>query len=438
MSPSAHARRLRLGLAVLLVLVLVLIVLAVAAVLGLNRRGEAPLPSEATAFTATPQQLERGAYLALAGNCAGCHTARGGPPYAGGRPIETPFGAVHASNLTPDEATGIGAWSAAEFWRAMHNGRSKDGRLLYPAFPYPAFTLVTREDSDAIYAYLHSLPPVRLANRPHELRWPYGTQAALAVWRALYFEPAEFRADAARDAAWNRGAYLVRGLAHCSACHSGRNAFGATAAAREFGGGLMPSSHWYAPALTSADEAGVAQWSAQEVVRLLRTGVAEGASTLGPMAELVFRSTQHLSEADLQAMAGFLRTLPQEAVAPEPAVRPERDPAANGRGARLYGQHCAQCHGEDGRGGLGAPRALAGNRAVTLDSPVNLIRVLLVGGYVPATAGNPRPHGMPPFAQTLSDEEIAAVLSYLRGAWGHQAEPVSALNVLRSRQGPER
>jgi len=422
----------------LLVGLLLLAALAVAAVIGLNRRGEAPLPPQAAVFTATPEQLQRGAYLALAGNCMGCHTARGGPPYAGGRPIETPFGSVHASNLTPDEVTGIGGWSAAEFWRAMHNGRSKDGRLLYPAFPYPSFTLVTREDSDAIYAHLRSLPPVRQANQPHALRFPYNTQAALAVWRALFFEPAEFRADATRDAAWNRGAYLVRGLAHCSACHSGRNAFGATDTALEFGGGLMPSSHWYAPALTAADEAGLVQWSSAEVVRLLRTGVAEAGSTLGPMAEVVFRSTQYLSEADLQAMAGFLRALPQE-LAPVAAQRPQQPqvPAtASPRGAAIYTQHCAQCHGDQGEGGLGAPRALAGNRAVTLDTPANLIRVLLLGGYVPATAGNPRPHGMPPFVQTLSDEEIAAVLTYLRGAWGHQAAPVSTLDVLQSRQGP--
>lgn len=419
----------------ILVGLLLLAVLAVAAVIGLNRRGEAPLPPQAGAFTATPEQLRRGAYLALAGNCMGCHTAPGGPPYAGGRPIETPFGSVHASNLTPDQATGIGAWSADEFWRAMHNGRSRDGRLLYPAFPYPSFTLVTREDSDAIHAYLRSLPPVRQANRPHELRFPYDTQAALAVWRALFFEPAEFRADAARDAAWNRGAYLVRGLAHCTACHSERNAFGATGPAREFGGGLMPSAHWYAPALTAADEAGVAQWSEAEVVRLLGTGVAERASTLGPMAEVVFRSLQYLNEADLQAMAAFLRTLPQEARA-APALVPGRAAVADPRGARLYTEHCAQCHGNEGQGGPGAPRPLAGNRAVTLGTPANLIRVLLVGGYVPATAGNPRPHGMPPFSQALSDEEIATVLTYLRGTWGNEAAPVTLLDVLRSRQGP--
>lgn len=413
---------------------LLLVALAIAAVIHLNRRGEAPLPAEAAATTATPEQIRRGAYLSLAGNCMGCHTTPGGPPYAGGRPIETPFGRVLASNITPDPATGIGDWSAAEFWRALHNGRAKDGRLLYPAFPYPNFTRVTREDSDAIHAYLRSQEPVRHVNRPHELRFPYNTQAALAVWRAFFFRPAEFQADARRDAEWNRGAYLVRGLAHCSACHSSRNAFGG-GSALEFGGGLMSSPHWYAPALTAADEAGVAHWSAAQVVELLRSGVTDGASTIGPMAEVVYRSTQYLSEPDLQAIARFLRELPQERPR-KPQAATVRDAGTLQRGAGLYTEHCAQCHGDAGQGGSGAPRPLAGNRAVAMDNPTNSIRILLVGGYLPATAGNSRPHGMPPFVQTLSDEEIAAVLTYLRGSWGHDAAPVSALDVLQSRQGP--
>ena len=200
---------------VALVLV-VLVALASGVLVAMNLRGEDALPERAESFNATPQLVERGRYLALAGNCAGCHTTRGGRPYAGGLPIETPFGTIYSSNLTPDAQTGIGSWSSAHFWRAMHNGRSKDGRLLYPAFPYPNFTKVTREDSDAIYAYLRSVEPASEQNRAHRLRFPYDTQAALAVWRALSFKPEAFVANAGKPAEWNRGAYLVDGLGHCT------------------------------------------------------------------------------------------------------------------------------------------------------------------------------------------------------------------------------
>jgi mono/diheme cytochrome c family protein len=290
---------------------------------------------------ATPQQVERGAYLARAGNCATCHTARGGAAYAGGRGLETPFGTVVSSNLTPDDATGLGRWSAAHFWRAMHHGRSMDGRLLYPAFPYTDYTLVTREDSDALFAYLRSLPPVVQARPAHALRFPYDTQAALAVWRALYFEPARFEADADRPADWNRGAYLVRGLGHCSACHTQRNALGASELGLQLGGGLIPVQNWYAPSLLSADEAGVAEWSTQEVVDLLKTGRSARGSAMGPMAEVVARSTQHLNEADLRAMAVYLQSLPQHGARRAGATAADRAAAApsSSRGGRLYEQH---------------------------------------------------------------------------------------------------
>jgi mono/diheme cytochrome c family protein len=217
---------------------------------AMNLRGEDPLPEQAQAFDATPQQVERGRYLALAGNCAGCHTTRGGQPYAGGLPLETPFGTIYSSNLTSDAKAGIGGWSSAHFWRAMHNGRSKDGRLLYPAFPYPNFTKVTREDSDAIYAYLRTVAPAPAPNLAHRLRFPYDTQAALAVWRALSFKPEPFVANAGKPAEWNRGAYLVDGLGHCIACHGARNSLGATETKLGLSGGLIAVENWYAPSLT--------------------------------------------------------------------------------------------------------------------------------------------------------------------------------------------
>ncbi|MFP5406098.1 MAG: c-type cytochrome, partial [Gammaproteobacteria bacterium] len=268
----------------------------------------APGAAQAVA-PALSSEAERGRYLALAGNCAACHTVRGGAPYAGGLGLRTPFGTVYASNLTPDEKTGIGRWNAEQFWQAMHEGRSGDGRLLYPAFPYPNYTEVTREDSDAIFAWLRSLAPVERANQPHELRFPYNTQAALRAWRALFFKPATFQPDDTRSPEWNRGAYLVRGLGHCAACHSTRNIFGAVTEEDLLAGGLIPMQNWYAPSLSAPEEAGVAHWKTGDVVALLRTGVAPTASVMGPMAEVVYGSTQHLSDADLNAIAVFLQEL---------------------------------------------------------------------------------------------------------------------------------
>jgi len=366
----------------------------------------------------------------------GCHTARGGAAFAGGVGIATSFGTIYSTNLTPDVRTGLGTWNAAHFWRAMHHGRGRDGRLLYPAFPYPNYTRVTRADSDAIYAYLRSLPHAVKTNRPHELRFPYGLQPALAIWRAAYFKPGIFAADPARSVEWNRGAYLVHGLGHCSACHTPRNALGATQSEREFKGGFVAQSGWYAPALTSEREAGVAQWDNASVARLLQTGVAPQRWVSGPMAEVVWSSTQHLSTTDAQAMATYLKSLPTSA--PAPAAAPAAAAAANlpstellAAGAKLYEQHCTSCHGADGKGVPGAYPPLAGSRAVTMATPANLIQLTLYGGYAPSTAGNPRPFGMPPFATALNDREIATVLTFVRNAWGNAAAPVSELQIHR-------
>lgn len=400
-------------------------------VAALNYRDEAPL--EAAAFDASPQQVARGAYLARAGNCAACHTLRGGAPYAGGRAIETPFGTVFGSNITPDPKTGIGRWSASDFWRALHNGRSKDGRFLVPAFPYTSFTLVTREDSDALFAYLRTLPAVEQPNRPHALRFPYGTQVALAVWRARFFRPGVFEADRGRSAEWNRGAYLVRGLGHCSACHGGTGAFGGTRGPLEMSGGVSPIDKWHAPSLAAAAEAGVAEWDTRHVVDLLKTGVSARGSALGPMAEVVYRSTQYLDEADLRAMAAFLKSLPQDR--PRADAGPARPPAQDTmeRGGAVYREHCEGCHGPQGEGATGAYPALAGNRSVVMNPPANAVRAVLGGGFQPATAGNPRPWGMPPFGHVLDDRDIAAVVTFVRNQWGNRAEAVSSVDVQRLR-----
>ena len=415
-----------------MLLIALVIGVGLVAVLALQRGSDAVV---AGTGPATPDSVARGAYLARVGNCGACHTQRGGLPFAGGRAIETPFGTVYASNLTPDVSTGIGAWTRDDFWRALHEGRSRDGRLLTPAFPYPNYTMVARADADAIYDYLRSMAAVKRPNTPHRLRWPYSTQAALVVWRALYFTPAPPLAHAPQDER-QRGEYLVQALSHCSACHTPRNAMGANSNMMDLSGGLIPMQNWYAPSLTSPREAGVANWELREIERLLGTGIATGAMVEGPMAEVVLESTQYLTPQDLRAMALFLRSLPQSASAPATGPRASKETAE--RGARVYRDHCAGCHGDRGEGVRGAYPALAGSRAVTMASSANLVHIVLEGGFPPETAGNRRPFGMPPFATLLDNNDVADLLGYIRSSWGNAAGAVTPFDVSQYRAGSAR
>jgi mono/diheme cytochrome c family protein len=380
-----------------------------------------------------PEQVARGAYLARVGDCMLCHTERGGAPFAGGRPQDTPFGTVYASNLTPDAETGIGNWSAAHFRRALHEGRSRDGHLLYPVFPYTHFTRVSDADADALFDYLRSLPPVARPNRQHRLRWPYSTQMALAVWRSLYFRPEQQQEDPSKTPEWNRGAYLVQGLGHCGACHSARNMLGGQHDSMDLSGGVIPMQNWYAPSLASPTEAGVADWSVDEIAQLLAAGTSPRGTVLGPMAEVVLNSTQYLEPADVRAIAVFLKSLPQAATDTDPREVPRAAGSVLERGGKVYEQHCAACHGDQGQGVRGAYPALSGNRAVALENTANLVQVVLNGGFPPATRRQPRPFGMPPFATTLSDADVAAVITYIRSSWRNKAAPVTELAVSQQR-----
>lgn len=378
-------------------------------------------------------QVARGEYLARVGNCMLCHTERGGAPYAGGRPFDTPFGTVFSSNLTPDATTGLGNWSAAHFRRALQEGRSRDGHLLYPVFPYTHIATLTAGDADALFDYLRSLPATNHPNQQHRLRWPYSTQAALAVWRTLYFRPQRFREDPAQTPEWNRGAYLVRGLAHCGACHTARNALGGISDLADLSGGIIPMQNWYAPSLTSPTEAGVANWPLPEIEKLLATGRSAHGTAMGPMAEVVLNSLQYLEPRDIAAMAVFLKSLPPTATDTDPREVPRATASLLDRGGKLYEKHCAQCHGDKGEGVADAYPPLARNRAVNLPVTANLVQTVLNGGFPPATRGNPRPFGMPPFATQMSDADVAAVLSYLRSSWGNRAAPVNEFDVAQQR-----
>ena len=434
------------------VLVFAGLLVAAIAWLGLGRHGDdGPTPPTMLDLST---QIARGEYLARAGNCSGCHSARGGDAFAGGKPIETPFGTVYASNLTRDDVTGLGRWDATDFWNAMHHGRSRDGRLLTPAFPFTNMTRVTREDSDAIFAWLQTLPAVSNQPPANTLPFPLNTQAAMVVWRALNFRPGVEPPKPERSKLWNQGAYLVQGLGHCEACHAPHNLLGAVVSSQftspqftsplftspsftsdplqsSLVGGWLPGGDWYAPSLQSTIEAGVASWSTEEIIALLRDGRHEHATVSGPMAKVVLNSTQWLTPEDLLAVATYLQSLPP--IESPPRKTPLSD-SARSVGQPLYEKHCADCHGITGNGESGRYPALAGNRAVTLPVAANVVQVVMHGGYAPGTVGNPRPYGMAPYAPLLSDAEVAAVVSYIRGSWGNAAAAVDAQAVGRFRR----
>ncbi len=434
----------RVGIAVLAVVVALALLVAIAAAWSSHRTrvGDVATPFDPALAALDPvasaDAVTRGRYLAAAGDCIGCHQARGGAPFAGGLAVPTTFGRIYTSNITPDRETGIGTWSADDFWRALHDGRGKHGEYLYPAFPYPNYTRITRPDADAIFAYLMAQPPVKRANTPHELRFPYDVRPLLFFWRLLYFAPGSFRPDAAHDARWNRGAYLASGLGHCVACHSPRNRLGGIARDDELSGGLIAVQDWYAPSLTSDADGGLGDWQVDEVARFLKDGVTGRFAVFGPMAEVVHDGTQYLAIDDLRAMATYLKSLPPRVSddAPPGEVTPSMRADLLERGAKVYAERCEACHQPTGAGVPNVYPALARNPGVIMGSTINAIRAVLNGGFPPGTDENPRPYGMPPFAQTLDDRDIASVLSYVRHSWGNDAPPVAPGDVQRYRSVP--
>lgn len=381
--------------------------------------------------------LVRGEYLATAGNCISCHTAPGGEPMAGGLAFETPFGRVYSTNITPDAETGIGDWSEWDFLNSLRHGVRPDGEQLYPVFPYTAYTKLSDEDIAAMFAYLQSLPAVSSQIPENQLGFPFNQRALLKFWKVLFFDSGPFEPDAQKSEQWNRGAYLVEALAHCSACHTPRNGLGAEQTSLAFSGGeyldRVSSGEfrpWSAPNLTSSDR-GLGLWSQQDLEAYLKTARNDFIESYGPMNEVILNSTRHLSENDIAGMATYLKQLPAIRENSGPGV----DPQIMGRGRTVYNLHCGTCHLPTGEGDPEmAPRLNAGSLVVQSDNPASMINAILYAPQLPE-------HGLPQiwrepmdeFQYLLDDEEVAAAATYIRNSWQNSAGLVTPEQVARQR-----
>jgi len=366
--------------------------------------------------------ISRGEYLARAGDCTACHTSSNDKPFAGGKAIDTPIGVIYSTNITPDAKFGIGEYSFADFDTAMREGKAKDGHNLYPAMPYSSFAKLNDENMHALYDYfMHGVAAQNVENRNSEIPWPLSIRWPLAVWQTFFHEDKKFVPDAGHDAQWNRGAYLVQGLGHCGACHTPRGFAlqekGLTQDAADYLSGSEIGG-WYAPNIRGSqrDEA--------TLISLLKSGQSVHKSFAGPMAEVVTNSTQYLSDEDLQSIAVYLKSLPAPAAKVEKTAAVSIDPSAE----KLYKTYCSTCHGVNGQGHDYVIPALAGNGLVTIDNPINLINVISMGAETPRTEGN-LSYKMPGYKGVLNDQQMADVLTYIRGSWGNQAPAVSASDV---------
>ena len=401
-----------------LIWVLVVVVLGGLAFLALAHRGEIQSIERPVAASFSPGQIARGEILATAGNCESCHTTQDAQRFAGGLGIATPFGTVYTSNITPDQATGIGGWSEPAFARALHEGVARDGTHLYPAFPFDHFTRVTDDDVQALYAYLMTRPPVNFTPPANTIPFPLNIRALQWGWKLLFFHPGVYRPDAAKSEAWNRGAYLSEGLAHCGACHSPRNALGASkTGSYAYAGGEIDG--WVAPALTASNPAPL-PWTEGELYGFLRSGgTALHGVAAGSMSEVIHRGLAKLPDSDVRAIAIYFADVDGATrragstgavLAKAMSVSGLGTRDENDRGASVYRAACASCHYNSGSAPLAARPELALSDALTAAEPTNLVQVVLHGiGLNEGEIGL----FMPPFAH-LSDADIASLSAYLR------------------------
>jgi len=373
--------------------------------------------------------IARGRYLATAGDCTACHTSARGALFSGGRPIDTPFGTLLGPNITPDRESGIGNWTDDEFVNALKVGTGHNGEHIYPAMPYTYYTNVTREDALTIRAYLNTIEPVRHEVHSNQLSFPFSIRALLIGWNELFFKPGTFSAEPRKSPEWNQGAYLVQGLGHCGMCHTPKNMFGADHSDQTFQGYALQG--WFAPSVTNNAHTGIGAWSVDDLVLYLKTGRNRFDIASGPMAEVVTDSTSQMTVADLRAIAIYLKDQPVTGGGPPTPV--SADESRMTSGAAIYADGCAACHTSSGEGITGLFPKLAGAPLVQQADPTSLLHVVLHGNRAVATDLAPTGPAMPAFDWKLSDDQVAAVVTYIRNSWGNAAPAVAAVDVSGAR-----
>ncbi len=395
---------------------------------------EAPTPTQLETQAipdSTPDaaQVRRGQYLVIVGDCVSCHARDGGQPFAGGLGLNTPFGVIYSPNITSDKETGIGNWTPDQFYHAMHDGKDDEGHNLYPALPYPNFTHASRADDDAMLAYLKTTPAVNYNPPANRLPFPLNIRFMIKGWNLLFFRPAPpFQDTAGKSAQWNRGAYIVNGLGHCGACHTPKNALGADKKGEFLRGGEL--DNWIAPDLTANGRTGLGAWSTADIVEYLKTGRNGRAQVAGSMSEVVSYSTSLMTDADLQAIATYLKDQPSS----PPVTVTDPDAAAMKRGEAIYSDACSSCHLEGGAGQARFFPPLKGDTMAQQTNPDGLLHLILAGGRTAPAPSRPTPLSMPSFAWKLDDQQTADVATYVRNSWGSRAPAVSAGQVASMRR----
>ena len=366
-----------------------------------------------------------GRYQAILGDCQACHTKPGGEPYAGGAPLATPFGELVPPNITPDKETGIGNWSEADFHQMMKTGVGHDGIRLYPAMPYPAYTKMSDEDIAHLWRYMTTITPVHNEVIANQLPFPFNIRTVMAGWNLMNFKEGGFERDPNQSDEWNRGAYLVQGAGHCATCHSPKTFLGADKDSEFLKGASLQG--WYAPDITGNTHVGIGGWTDDELVQYLKTGANAHSMASGPMAEAVENSTALMDDADLKAIATYLKSLgPKDVKKPEPVKTDDKRMVA---GLRIYQANCSACHGAEGKGQAHLFPPLAGNAIVQQPSAETLAHLVLAGSQAVHTEGAPTTPAMPSLAWRLKDDDVANVLTYIRNSWGNAAPPVDAASV---------
>ncbi|WP_426114393.1 c-type cytochrome [Pseudomonas sp. DSP3-2-2] len=373
--------------------------------------------------------VEKGRYLTTLGDCTACHTLPGKPAFSGGVVLDTPFGKLLGANITPDPVNGIGRWSFEDFQNAMSKGHGLDGKRLYGAMPYTAYTKVLRQDNQAIWAYLQTIEPANNKVETNQLPFPFNVRTSLLGWNLLNFQEGEFKADPKKTEQWNRGAYLVQGLGHCGTCHTPKSLTGGDKNDQFLGGANL--QNWVAPNITADAHTGIGSWSEDDIVKYLKTGANRFDIASGPMAEEVEHSSQHWKDEDLMAVAVFLKDGSKPADPPKALAATDSAMVA---GKAIYADRCSACHVGNGEGAENLFPKLAMAPLVNGADASSMIRVVLAGSRAGATDAAPTAPAMPSLGWALSDDNVANVLTYVRNSWGNAAPAVSSADVKTVRE----